>query len=212
LQGGASANPCQPFGPGGYDYCANPTQPAGCVCQKQQPPGPKGLDRVNLPPDTPPAPAPNIPAIVKAMSTCLSAKLPYMGLQSVQPANLQLALASAPASVRSVPFASLPAESQIILEETAMSIQAQAVHDQKYGAPKYNAADERDYMVGWLDHCLFNAGLQQDYSDNSPNDPRLVYSGFLDISLNDRRVNMFSSGYHDDVLPPLPLMAPKPVN
>jgi len=212
LQSGASANPCLPFGPGGYDYCANPTQPAGCVCSKQQPPGPKSLTRVNLPPDTPPAPAPNIPAIVKAMSTCLSAKLPYMGPQSVQPANLQLALASAPASVRSMPFASLPAESQIILEETAMSIQAQAVHDQKYGPPKSNAADGRDYMVGWLDHCLFNAGLQQDYSNNSPNDPRLVYSDFLDISLNDHRVNMFSSGYHDDVLPPLPLMAPKPAN
>jgi len=212
LQSGASVNPCQPFGPGGYDYCANPTQPAGCVCSKQQPPGPKNLSRVNLPPDTPPAPAPNIPAIVKAMSTCLSAKLSYMGPQSVQPANLQLALASAPASVRSVPFASLPAESQIILEETAMSIQAQAVHDQKYGPPKSNAADGRDYMVGWLDHCLFNAGLQQDYSNNSPNDPRLVYSDFLDISLNDHRVNMFSSGYHDDVLPPLPLMAPKPAN
>ena len=31
-----SGNPCLPFGPGGYDYCANPpgTQPAGCVCSK----------------------------------------------------------------------------------------------------------------------------------------------------------------------------------
>lgn len=32
--------PCEPFGPGGYNYCANPagTQPAGCVCsQKPQP-------------------------------------------------------------------------------------------------------------------------------------------------------------------------------
>lgn len=35
-----ASNPCLPFGPGGYDYCANPagTQPAGCVCsQKPQP-------------------------------------------------------------------------------------------------------------------------------------------------------------------------------
>jgi hypothetical protein len=33
-------SPCEPFGPGGYNYCANPagTQPAGCVCsQKPQP-------------------------------------------------------------------------------------------------------------------------------------------------------------------------------
>jgi hypothetical protein len=31
--------PCEPFGPGGYNYCANPagTQPAGCVCSQQTP-------------------------------------------------------------------------------------------------------------------------------------------------------------------------------
>jgi len=34
-----ATNPCLPFGPGGYDYCANPagTQPAGCECSKQTP-------------------------------------------------------------------------------------------------------------------------------------------------------------------------------
>jgi len=34
-----ASNPCLPFGPGGYDYCANPpgTQPAGCKCSKQTP-------------------------------------------------------------------------------------------------------------------------------------------------------------------------------
>jgi hypothetical protein len=211
LQGGAVANPCQPFGPGGYDYCANPTQPAGCVCTKQQPPGPKGLNRVEAPPPPPvtaKTPGPNIPAIVKAMSTCLSAKLPYMGPQTVQPANLQKALASAPASARATPFASLPAESQIILEETAMAIQAQAVHDQKYGPTKYNTANAQNYMVGWLDHCLFTAGLQQDYSNNSPEDPRTVYSDFLDTSISDVRVQSFSKGYGEDVLPPLPLMPP----
>jgi len=39
--GGVSsgATPCEPFGPGGYNYCANPagTQPAGCVCPGVQP-------------------------------------------------------------------------------------------------------------------------------------------------------------------------------
>lgn len=30
-----SGDPCLPFGPGGYDYCANPTQPAGCDCSKR---------------------------------------------------------------------------------------------------------------------------------------------------------------------------------
>lgn len=36
----SGGTPCEPFGPGGYNYCANPpgTQPAGCVCsQKPQP-------------------------------------------------------------------------------------------------------------------------------------------------------------------------------
>jgi hypothetical protein len=34
-----ATNPCLPFGPGGYDYCANPagTQPAGCECSQQKP-------------------------------------------------------------------------------------------------------------------------------------------------------------------------------
>lgn len=34
-----ASNPCLPFGPGGYDYCANPagTQPAGCECSQQKP-------------------------------------------------------------------------------------------------------------------------------------------------------------------------------
>jgi hypothetical protein len=38
----AGGNPCLPFGPGGYDYCANPagTQPAGCECSKNPAPKP----------------------------------------------------------------------------------------------------------------------------------------------------------------------------
>jgi hypothetical protein len=37
LAGSASSDPCLPFGPGGYDYCANPagTQPAGCHCSRR---------------------------------------------------------------------------------------------------------------------------------------------------------------------------------
>jgi hypothetical protein len=30
-------DPCEPFGPGGYDYCKNPMQPPGCVCPKSEP-------------------------------------------------------------------------------------------------------------------------------------------------------------------------------
>jgi hypothetical protein len=44
-----SGNPCLPFGPGGYDYCANPagTQPAGCVCSKP-------VNKSGTPPSNPP--------------------------------------------------------------------------------------------------------------------------------------------------------------
>ena len=33
--GSVARDPCLPFGPGGYDYCANPTQPPGCDCTKR---------------------------------------------------------------------------------------------------------------------------------------------------------------------------------
>lgn len=52
-----ASNPCLPFGPGGYDYCANPpgTQPAGCVCTKsggtQKQPPPNQNDQQNTPPN-----------------------------------------------------------------------------------------------------------------------------------------------------------------
>ena len=47
---GTGSNPCQPFGPGGYDYCANPTQPPGCICKKPQPQPPLGGDTSGSPP------------------------------------------------------------------------------------------------------------------------------------------------------------------
>jgi hypothetical protein len=55
VQGSISgSNPCQPFGPGGYDYCKNPTQPPGCNCSKQQPnPPQQGSTTNNKPPSNP---------------------------------------------------------------------------------------------------------------------------------------------------------------
>ena len=57
LQGHVSNTPdaCEPFGPGGYNYCDNPqgTQPAGCVCPQSQP-GPPPNES-----NTPPKPASN---------------------------------------------------------------------------------------------------------------------------------------------------------
>lgn len=57
-QVGTGSNPCLPFGPGGYDYCANPTQPPGCVCKKPQPRPPLQEDTLNnSPPSNPVADA-----------------------------------------------------------------------------------------------------------------------------------------------------------
>ncbi len=55
LHGSTSgSNPCLPFGPGGYDYCANPTQPPGCVCSKSKPKLPQqGSTTNNKPPSNP---------------------------------------------------------------------------------------------------------------------------------------------------------------
>lgn len=49
---GSSGDPCLPFGPGGYDYCANPTQPPGCDCSQ----------RSNARPAQPASPTPAGPA------------------------------------------------------------------------------------------------------------------------------------------------------
>jgi hypothetical protein len=165
------------------------------------PPGSKGVTLVPLshpvkpPPSKTKLAAPtNLPQFDRAMSACLAAKVPYLP-QPTGPAP-----AWAPAQ--------LPSEAQIFKEETAMALQAQAAHDAKYNGNEYNAAEAQDYMVGWLDHCLLNAGLQQDYTNNSPDDPRVQYAQYLGVPLTDRRVSLFSNGYSENTLPPLPLMAP----
>jgi hypothetical protein len=192
-----------------------PGPPPGTPLQGT-PPGTKGISRTPVPatptPSTSDTPSPpNIPAIDKAMSACLSKKLPYLVQQTVSPEFLQLALSSAPASARAVPFAQLPGESQVFLEETAMGLQAQVAHNNKYGSNEYSDADARDYMVGWLDDCLLNAGLQQDYTNDTTDDPRAAYAKFLGVPLSDHRLDMFNSGYQDGSgsLPPLPLMPPE---
>ena len=138
------------------------------------------------------APA-NLPAVDRAMSACLAAKVPYL---------------PKPAGAATWAPAQSPPQAQIFKEETAMALQAQAVHDAKYDGNEYNPVDAQDYMVGWLDHCLFNVALQQDYSNNSPDDPRVQYAKYLGVPLTDHRIDMFSNGYSENTLPPLPLMEP----
>jgi hypothetical protein len=138
------------------------------------------------------------------MSACLSAKVPYAIQATVQRAYLQEAFASGPPSTRSGSLTQLPAESQIFMEETAMSLQAQAAHDSKYGP--YNATNELDYLVGWLDHCVYDAGLEQNFTYYTPQVPPAAYANFLGVPLTDPRIDMFSSGYFQNPLPPLQLM------
>jgi len=175
------------------------------------PPGSKGVVRENPPPGQAPAKSspPDIPAIEKAMSACLTKKLPYLAPLTLKPSFL--ALASAPASARAAPFDQLPGESQVFLEETAMGLQAMVAHNNKYGENDYNDADSRDYLVGWLDDCLLNAGLQQDYTNDTTDDPRQAYGKFLSLPMSDQRVEMFNHGYQDGSsgLPPLPLTPPE---
>ena len=111
-----------------------------------------------------------------------------------------------------MPFNELASDWQIYLEESAIAAQAQAAHDSKFGPGQFVPTDAQDYLVGWLDHCLLNAGLEQNYKNNSLEDPRTQYAIFLGISTLDHRIESFSYGYSEEMLPPLPLMPPQAGN
>ena len=197
----AASNACLPYGPGGYDYCQNPIGtrlPAGCTCSRTlapqpatgTPPGGKGLVRVlpaspTLTPQTPTfdyadeATAPNIPAFGEAMAKCLNSELPYPVSPTILPAYLTEAQRSASQAVSSVPFAKLSPINQIFVVETAMALQAQAVHDVLYQESQYTPENATSYMVGWLERCLVATGLRPMSYDASPNAPWKLYAPFL---------------------------------
>jgi len=169
------------------------------------PPGAKGVYRSNPAPGQPapnpaaptPSSPPNMEAIDKAMSNCLSGKLPYFTQQSVQPSFMEEAMYSAPPSAKSKPFAQLPRESQIFLEETAMALQALSEHDSKYPRnPDYTPATAQDSVVGYLDHCLTQAGLMPEGDDGTPEDPRNQYARFLGSGVGDPRIAKFATAYN----------------
>ncbi len=173
------------------------------------PPGTKGLSRTPVPtkpapnPGTPTTSAPpNMGAIDKAMSNCLSKKLPYFAQQGVQPTFMEEAMYTAPPSAKSKPFAQLPGESQIFLEETAMAMQALSEHDSKYPRnPDYTAGKAQDDIVGYLDHCLTQAGLMPEGDDGTPEEPRYQYARFLGVGIGDPRIAIFESGYNLSLVP-----------
>jgi len=224
VTGGVSSNPCLPFGPGGYDYCANPagTQPPGCVCPGTQTPALKGIRRTTETGQQPAQPnkstfiPPSVPLMDQTMTKCLNAQASNMpaGIAAAagtpQPAYKTLALKSAPASVQATPVPQLPAESQIFLEETAMALQVQTAHDTEYGtSPHFTSSGELDYMVGWFDSCLWHAGLQQKYGNFSNTRPDEEYAKYLGVPTTSYPVECFSRGYSAGlVMPPLTLLAP----
>lgn len=197
----AASNACLPYGPGGYDYCQNPIGtrlPAGCTCNRTPaprpvaatPPGGKGLIRVppaspTLTPQTPKfdyaddATTPNIPAFGQAMAKCLNSELPYPVSPTILPAYLTKAQRSASQAVSSVPYAKLSPINQIFVVETAMALQAQAVHDVLYQESQFTPANATSYMVGWLERCLVASGLRPMSYDKSPNAPWKLYAPFL---------------------------------
>jgi hypothetical protein len=216
LQGQAATgpDPCFPAGPKNYNVCSYPNlpRPAGCICSKTPdtpspaaPAGSKGLQRAQVP-AAETSTAPNIPAFNQAMATCLNAQLPYSVPSTVTAAYQQMASTMLPASQLKTPFNQLPAISQIFVTETAMALEAQAIHDTLYGANPYQAQASLDFMVGWLDRCAASAGLRPLSYDSSPNSPWLLYAAYTGTTA---RENYFTRGFTTFPVNPVPLGPPK---
>jgi hypothetical protein len=185
------------------------------------PPGSKGMNFVPGTPGTsgPPKPTPtpkpsdtpappNVPAFEKAMSDCLNARLPYAVPPTIDLSYLLKATDLAPDDVKITPFNKMSAPAQIFLLETAMALQAQTIHDAKYGGNPYNDQDSLNYMVGWLDRCMVSAGQIPMATDSGPNNPLTLYGNYLGLPITNNQVHYFLVGYTTDLLAPPPLMPP----
>jgi hypothetical protein len=183
-----------------------------------EPPGAKGITRTPATPSgngTQPPAGPDIAAMDKAMNACLSAHVPYWTTQAVDPAAMATArILFLPEAKQSTPMDQLPYNSQIFLEAAAYGVQANNAHTSEYGPNsgagkyKYSQQDAADYMTGWLYHCMYRANLTPDFTNFSATYPTLLYSQFLNVPETDNRVNLFSSGFKEDTLPPYPLLPP----
>jgi hypothetical protein len=149
------------------------------------------------------------------MNDCLRAHVPYWQQQPVDPAAMAAARTLfLPDAKQSTPTNQLPANSQIFLEAAAYGVQAFNVHTSYYGLDsgagkyKYSLQDTADYMTGWLYHCMYRAQLTPEFSNFSANYPTLLYSQFLDVPETDARVDLFSSGFKEDTMPPYPMLPP----
>jgi hypothetical protein len=147
-----------------------------------------------------------VPAFNQAMAACLNAQLPYPVPSTVGVVYQQAASTMLPASESKTPFNELTPISQIFVTETAMALQAQAIHDGLYGANPYQAQASLDFMVGWLDRCAASAGLRPLSNDYSPNSPWLLYAAYTGTTA---RENYFVVGFTTFPVNPVPLGPPK---
>jgi hypothetical protein len=198
---------------------AIPQPPAGT--QLPNPPGPPGKDLKRVYPPSPPGPtqsnppgSPDIPLIDKTMAACLSAAVPVLPQQTVQPNSIASA---AKTFMSPKAWSNLPqqptGQSQIFLEEMGMALQAQDAYDSIRGLTglakinakggAYDPQQAEDYMVGWLDHCLQNAGLEQVVPPSAQDSKYQIFSGGMDDG-------EFQTGYEDFPKPPLPLTLAMP--
>ncbi|MGO9323897.1 MAG: hypothetical protein ACLP07_05000 [Terracidiphilus sp.] len=223
IQGGVSTGPNSTPGTTGGGGPGTPpttgTEPGPPASQPPtQPPGSKGITRTPVSPSgngTQPPAGPDIAAMNKAMNACLSEHVPYWKEQAVDPAAMATArILFLPDAKQSIPMDQLPANSQIFLEAAAYGVQASKAHTSEYGPDsgagkyKYSQQDAADYMTGWLYHCMYRDQLTPQSTNFSANYPTLLYSQFLNVPETDSRVNLFSSGFKEDTLPPYPMLPP----
>jgi hypothetical protein len=103
--------------------------------------------------------------------------------------------------------------SQLFILETAAALHAEVYHDSIYGQSGRvpDMTDEKDYLVGWLDRCLANAGLAPESSGSPAQNPGDAYAKFLGVAEKQTRVRVFGRGYTENVMPPLPLEPNLPI-
>jgi hypothetical protein len=209
----------------GLPFCGGPT-----TTVQVPPPGQKDLDfrKTGAPPPVMVIPAgmPDLNVVVNKMNDCLKAKVPYWEPMKIQSDYMDKARQSASEAVRSAQPQTLKYQTQVFLVETAMGMQAQALHDQKFGAAKpsspaikhdtYDPSDRRDYsnpayapayVAGWLQRCLATNGMQSD------DDMRRPYASFLGVDVTDGRIYAFGAGYiYGDVLAPATMLPTTPAH
>jgi hypothetical protein len=208
----------------------NPQLPVCATLDEAGGSGGKGVGKTPVPgevsggpitpsPAKPGKPAPSISseippvdlaAMDKAIVTCLKAKVSYAFPSAPQSVYRQKAQAMGPASVQSTPFGLLSNEDQVFVEAMAMSLQAQALHDQKYGSNEYPVNDAANFLTGYLVNCAFKAGIETPLT-GSPFSTWANYIGVPGGNRQDDRMSAFEQGWFwgNLKLKPLPLMPPE---